>query len=294
MSFRINLDVFRGPLDLMLYLVKKDEIDIRDISLASVTDQFLGYLDVLQELNIGDASEFLEMASYLIELKSKLVLPHAEEETSEVEDPRAGLVERLLEYKKYKDAAAELDDRRRDWQTRYSRLANDLPPRRLDPADQPIREVEMWDLVSAFGRIMRDNRPTNEPSIVYDDTPITSYMQDIHQRILNEQRIAFSSMFNVSMHKSAMIGVFLAILELTRHHGIETQQDELHGEIWVYPGKAFGDELDVSQADTYDHGSFEPGSNEDQEDAQEQADEEQTDKKQTDEDSAGPADPHDG
>lgn len=255
MSFRIDLDVFRGPLDLMLYLVKKDELDLRDIPLASVTDQFLGYLDVLQELNIGDAGEFLEMASYLIELKSKLVLPHPDEEASPVDDPRADLVERLLEYKKFKDAAAMLEDRRRDWQQRYSRLSNDLPPRRLDPADQPIREVEMWDLVSAFGRIMRDSRPAAEPSIVYDDTPITSYMQAIHARIISDGRASFSNMFEAAIHKSGMIGVFLAILELARHHGIVTKQDELHGEIWIYPGESFKRDLDLSDADTYDHGA---------------------------------------
>ena len=91
MSFRIDLDVFRGPLDLLLYLVRKDELDIVEIPLASITDQFLGYLEFLQELNIGDASEFLEMASYLIELKSKLVLPQTDESSETVEDPREGL-----------------------------------------------------------------------------------------------------------------------------------------------------------------------------------------------------------
>lgn len=254
MDFRIDLDVFRGPLDLLLYLVRKDELDIVDIPLASITDQFLGYLEVLSELDIGDASEFLEMASYLIELKSKLVLPTADETTEQTEDPREGLVEKLLEYKKYKDAASMLDDRRSNWQKRYTRIADDLPPRKVDPAEQPIRELELWDLVSAFGRILRDNQPPPQSNIVYDDTPITVYMQRIHEKIVREGQAAFSQMFHSGMHKSAMIGVFLAILELSRHHGVQTKQGELHGEIWVYPGAQFKHKLDLSAADTYDHG----------------------------------------
>jgi segregation and condensation protein A len=251
MSFRVALEIFRGPLDLLLYLVRKHELDVMDIPVATIANQFLEHLDVLQQLDVNAVGEFLEMASTLLEIKSRMALPVGEEEAEEVEDPREELVERLLEYKTFRDAASLLEEQGRAWQEHIPRLANDLPPRRIDPAGQPIQEVELWDLVSAFGRIVRDSRVTNAPSIVYDDTPIHVYMQRIHQRLVQDRRAAFSQLFYPGMHKTAMIGVFLSILELVRHHSVRTEQEDGHGEIWVLPGEVFNASLDLSNVDTY-------------------------------------------
>lgn len=251
MSFRVALDIFRGPLELLLYLVRKHELDIMDIPVATITQQFLEYLEILRELDVNAVGEFIELASTLLEIKSRMALPAVDEESVEVEDPREELVERLLEYKKFRDAASVLEEQGRTWQEHLPRLANDLPPRRIDPAGQPIQEVELWDLVSAFGRIVRESRVTQAPSIVYDDTPIHVYMQRIHQNLVEHQRAAFSQMFCRGMHKTAMVGVFLSILELVRHHSVRTEQHDEHGEIWILPGEAFGESLDVSQVDTY-------------------------------------------
>ena len=163
MSFRIDLEIYRGPLDLLLYLVRKHELDVADIPMAMITEQFLRYLEVLQELDVDAVGEFIEMASTLIEIKSRMVLPRCGADTEELEDPRGALVERLLEYKKYRDAASILEERSQAWQRCLPRQANDLPPRRIDPAGQPIQEVEMWDLVSAFGRIVRDRQVLQPP-----------------------------------------------------------------------------------------------------------------------------------
>lgn len=251
MSFRVDLDIFRGPLDLLLYLVRKHELDVTDIPLSMITEQYLEYLEVLKELSVDAVGEFVEMASTLIEIKSRLVLPRCGEETEELEDPRDELVERLLEYKKYKDAASILEEQSHTWQQRLPRLADDLPPRRIDPAGQPIQEVEMWDLVSAFGRIVRDSQVLQPSSIVYDDTPIHVYVQRIHERLLQDGRAAFSQLFTPGMHKSAMIGVFLAILELVRHHSVRTEQNDLHGEISILPAENFEQTLDLSDVDDY-------------------------------------------
>jgi segregation and condensation protein A len=99
---------------------------------------------------------------------------------------------------------------------------------------QPIQEVELWDLVSAFGRVLRDNRTVQPSNIVYDETPIQVYMQRIVRVLVERHRVAFSDLFTPGMHKSAMIGMFLAVLELVRYHGLQTEQEELHGEIWLY------------------------------------------------------------
>jgi segregation and condensation protein A len=251
MSFLVELDLFRGPLDLLLYLVRKQEVDVVEIPIAVITEQFLQYLEVLQVLDVNDVGEFIEMASTLIEVKSRLVLPRGGEETEELEDPRDDLVQRLLEYKKFRDASSLLEEQSREWQKHLPRLANDLPPRKVDLAGQPVQEVELWDLVSAFGRIVRESQTPRASNIVYDETPIHVHMQHLHERMLSEGRAAFSQMFVPGMHKTALIGVFLAILELVRHHRVRTQQDDGHGEIWVLPGEQFDEALDLSNVDTY-------------------------------------------
>ncbi len=252
MSFRVDLDIFRGPLDLLLYLVRKHEVEITDIPVALITDQFVAHLEVLETLDVDAVGDFLEMASTLIEIKSRMVLPHGGEEDETWNDPREELVQRLLEYKNYRDAASMLDEKGRQWQQRFGRVANDHPARRLDPADQPIHEVEMWDLVSALGRILRESRAAKPSNIVYDDTPIHVYMQRIHQQLVEKRGATFSEMFAPGMHKSAMIGVFLAILELVRYHSVRTEQHELHGEIMIMPGERFDEALNLSRVDSYD------------------------------------------
>ena len=251
MNFHVDLETYRGPLDLLLYLVRKHEVDVMDIPIAMIAQQYLAYLDVLQALDVDAVGEFLEMASTLVEIKSRLALPHASDDEEPLEDPRNQLVEQLLEYKKYKDAASMLEERSRQWQKHFERVADDLPPRRVDPGDQPIQEIELWDLVSAFGRIMRGHRTVQPSNIVYDETPIHVYMQRIHQRLVDHGRVSFSEMFQSGAHKSALIGVFLAILELVRHHSVRTEQANNQGEIVILPGSRFDPHLDLAEVDEY-------------------------------------------
>jgi segregation and condensation protein A len=250
--FSVNLSsVFRGPLDLLLYLVKKHEVAIEEIPVGLITEQYLAHLEVLQSLDVDAVGDFLDMASHLIELKSRMVLPHGAEEDQTLEDPRDELVTRLLEYKKYKDAASMLEEQSRAAQQRFPRLASDAPPRG-GLESEPIQEVELWDLVSAMGRIMRDSAPPPTSNIVYDDTPIQTHMQRIHTRLVEAGRASLSDFFAPGTHKSAMIGVFLAILELVRHHSVRTEQNDLHGEIWILPGDAFSADLNISDVDNYE------------------------------------------
>ena len=251
MDFRVELDSFRGPLDLLLFLVRKHEVDVCDIPIALITEQYLAHLEILQQLDVNDVGDFLELASTLVEIKSQLVLPRGGEVVEAWDDPRDELVQRLLEYKRYKDAASMLDERSRDWQQHYARLASDLPPRGQDPAGQPIHEVELWDLVSAMGRILRESQAVQAQAIVYDDTPIQVYMQRIHGKLTSDRRVAFSDMFQPGMHKSAIVGVFLAVLELVRHHSVVAEQNDLHGEIWIVPGQEFDPARQIAASDNY-------------------------------------------
>lgn len=251
-DFEVKLDIFRGPLDLLLYLVRKHEVEIAEIPVAPITQQYLEFLDVLQELDVNSVGDFIAVASALIEIKSQMVLPHAEEVEQEIEDPRQELVQRLLEYKEFRDAATMLEEQSRVWQQHYPRLASDLPTESADPSEEPIREVELWDLVSAFGRIMRHSAASQPSNIVYDDTPIHVHMERLHARLIEQGRLAFTSLFQPGMHKSTLIGIFLAVLELVRHHNVQVEQTEAFGEIWLVADPASREPLNLSNVDNYE------------------------------------------
>jgi segregation and condensation protein A len=242
-------------MDLLLYLVRKHEVEIVDIPIATITDQYLEYLSLIEQLDVNAVGDFLGMASLLIEIKSQQVLPRCDEVEGDLEDPRQELVRRLLEYKKYRDAASILEERSRDWQQHYPRFATDVPRLERDPAGEPIHEVELWDLVSAFGRIMRETELARPSSIVYDDTPIHVYMTRIHARLMQSGRLLFQDLFEVGMHKSRLVGIFLAVLELVRHHRVRLEQNDLFGQIWILPSLDCSAPLDLSKVDEYEHGA---------------------------------------
>jgi len=252
MSFRVTLDIFRGPLDLLLYLVRKHEVDIADIPIAAITEQYLEYLAVLQALDIDGVAEFVALASTLLEIKAQQLLPAGDGEEVPVEDPRAELVQRLLQYKEYRDAAAALEERSRRWQQQYARRAGEDGAGPRDPADEPLQEVELWDLVSAFARVLRSAELAQPSSIVYDDTPIQVYMARILQRVRAEGRLALGGLFDPSMHKSRLVGIFLAVLELVRSHRVTLEQPCLFGEIWIYPGPAADEPLEPAPLEACD------------------------------------------
>lgn len=254
MTFRIDLPAYRGPMDLLLYLVRRSELDITTMSLTKVIDQYVEYIEILEELDVNGVGDFIDLASTLVEFKSKVVLPQTDDQDEDeiLTDPQEELVERLLEYKRFRDASSLLDEMGQDWQQRYPRIADDLPPRQIDPGDQPIADLELWDLVSAFGRIMRESAGPPPTQVVYDETPIHVYMQHIHRQLLDVEEVRFSNLFDMGAHKSAMIGIFLAILELARNYGVSTRQEPGGVEIVITRGERFETELNVSEVDNYD------------------------------------------
>ncbi len=235
--YRVELDIYCGPLDLLLYLVRRNEVDIRDLPIARITAQFLEYLEVLELLDFDTIGDFVVMASTLVEIKSRLVLPQPpvepEEDVPLSDDPRSDLVRRLLQYKRFKDAARELEERAVAWRERFPRLCEERPSVSAGAAADRIRDVELWDLVSALGRVLSRRQFSGEASIRYDDTPISVYAERISRRVRREQRVAFSSLFDGATDRSVVIGMFLAVLELLRHHGFRAVQGEDFGEIWI-------------------------------------------------------------
>lgn len=232
MNYQVELDTFRGPLDLLLYLVKREEVDIFDIPIARVAEQFLAYLNVMQLIDVEATGDFLVMAATLMEIKSKLLLPRTDEPVGDDADPRLELVRQLLEYKKFKDAAQLLEAQAQRQMSRLTRHPVETPAA-PDLAQQPVRRVELWDLVSAFSRLMRETAALAPQQIVVDDTPVQVYMEQIVQQLAGAPRLPFSALFTPPYTRGRLLGLFLAILELIKANEIVVDQPEPFAELWV-------------------------------------------------------------
>ena len=232
MSYSVELEAFHGPLDLLLHLVKRSEVDVLDIPIATIADQFLEYLSVMQALDVDLAGDFLVMAATLMEIKSRMLLPAGAiaEEDAAAADPRRELVKQLLEYRRFKDAAAALGARVDRQGERSAR--HDLPEAAVQ-RDPNVKPVELWDLVSAFARLMRETQSLQPTTIAVDDTPQHIYEAQILERVNRDGRVAFIALFEPPFWKARLIGIFLAILEVIRHRAIGLEQVEEGGPIWL-------------------------------------------------------------
>jgi len=243
-AYRVALDLFEGPLDLLLYLVRRNELDIRRLPIAPIATQFQDFLAILQAIDLDLVGDFLLVASTLVEIKSREVLPNPEAEVAAPAegdlpigdgDPKSDLIRKLLDYKRFKDAANALETRAQEWQERYPRLADERPRLGKDPAADRIKEVELWDLVSALGRILKRKDVEDERTVQYDETPIHVYVERIGAIVREQGEVKFTSLFDGETMRSRIVGMFLAVLELLRHHGYRAEQSLDYGEITIWP-----------------------------------------------------------
>jgi segregation and condensation protein A len=243
-DYRVNLEIFAGPLDLLLYLVRKEEVDIYDIPIAKITEQYLRYLEMLKSLDMDLAGDFLVMAATLMQIKSAMLLPQTSEHGGELEnitDPRVELIEKLLEYKRFKDAANILEACADEARSRFSRpsaliegLGEDQGPS-LD-----IEQVSIWDLLEAFDMIVAATGGSIlDVSHITDDTPIDLYQIEVLHRLQNEGPMPFEKIFETANNRLARIGLFLAILELIREKLVWAEQSDSSNVIYL---KAMTDE----------------------------------------------------
>jgi segregation and condensation protein A len=239
-EYRVELDVFNGPLDLLLYLIRRDELDIYDIPIARILDNYLSYLAMLKNLHqeqgpdINVVGEFLVMAATLMEIKSAMLLPKpppvpGQEQTSvaDLADPRNELVRQLLEYKRFKDSALLLEKRQQEQEQRFPRHPAKLGQDIDEPPPVDLDEVQVWDLLSAFSRLMKEvgTRKPRYHEVTYDDTPIDLHAADIEDRLKREGKLTLKQLMEGRQSRSEMIGVFLALLELIREKKILVKQD---------------------------------------------------------------------
>ena len=236
-QYNVQLNCYGGPMDLLLYLVRRHELEVTAISLAKVTRDFQEFLAVLEFLDLDLIGDFVVVASTLLEIKSREVLPAPEVEQAEEEVEESGdnLVGQLLQYKKYKNASLLLEERASEWLERYPRLSDDRPDVKRDHGTDRIREVELWDLVSALARIVRMPEVEKVDTIRMDETPISVFQERIRGRLKQESRVRFSEFFDGENLQSRIVGIFQAMLELIRHEQYRAQQPVMFGDIWILP-----------------------------------------------------------
>jgi len=247
-AFRVDLESYNGPLDLLLFLIRREEVDIYDIPIARITTQYVSYVRMLETMDPNLAGDFLVMAASLMEIKSRTLLPTPppEEQDEDFIDPRLELVRQLLEYKKFKDAARSLGAAGQLQALRHARRPV-LDPG--DPDELDIEEAQVWDLLEAFNRLLEQTgRRARTHDVVYDDTPVALHAADVVdslERSGGSQR--FEDIFE-GRTKAELIGLFLALLELIRQKRIRAEQERPFGPITIHLLVA-----GASPADTFEY-----------------------------------------
>ena len=234
-EYKVKFEVFEGPLDLLLYLIKKEEVDIYDVNLTQLAAQFIEYIEVMRLLDLDIAGEFLVMASTLMYIKSRELLPLDEqvqtEGEDEGEDPRWELIRQLVEYKKFKDAAAQL-------QTLEARQENVFPrlPSKPEFAEEPPGkpDVSLFDLVNAVNAILKRVAQASDSRDVFEDKwTVSEKIEHLMKAITERARLKFSELFAGAMSRTEVVVTFLALLELIRMKQLVAVQAEPFGEIEI-------------------------------------------------------------
>jgi segregation and condensation protein A len=236
-EYKVQLEVFEGPLDLLLYLIKKEEVDIYNIPIERITTQYVQYIELMKMLDLNLAGDFLVMAATLMMIKSRMLLPPEERpelEPEEEEDPRWDLVRQLVEYKKFKDAAIFLegleDQRDGIFGREGAHVALEARP------DMALRDVSLFDLLSVFNDALKKVSQEDLKEIFAERFTVADKIEAITQRLTREDRLSFASLFSEMSSRHEIVCTFLAVLELIRLRQIRAVQDHPFGEILVTRG----------------------------------------------------------
>jgi segregation and condensation protein A len=228
MDYKVRLEKFEGPLDLLLYLIKKQEVDIYDIPISKITEQYLEYIEMLEFLNLELAGEFLVMAATLMRIKARLLLPVQVDEEEEEIDPRQQLVQQLLEYQKFKAAATELDSMRYQRQLLFER-----PEQEPEEVEEEAEfSYSLFDLITAFKGVLEQAR-TRYMDVRAEESSIEEKMEYLKQRLAEKEVIAFEDLFESDTGVAGLIATFLAMLELLRLRVAKVKQSKPFGQIWI-------------------------------------------------------------
>jgi len=243
-QYNFKVEAFEGPLDLLLHLIHRYEIDIYNIPVAEITEQYLSYIHTMKDLQLDVASEYLVMAATLLQIKSKMLLPKQEEDVPDngedfIDDPRQELMERLIEYKKYKQVAAELKEREQERAQLYTRPPIDFTSFQQEEETSLPLDITLYDMLAAFQKLMRRKKPKRPVTtrIARQEIPIEQRMSDILQQLETaEGRQSFYDLF-VDEEREVMVVTFLAILELMKNQQIIIEQEHNFDEIFLTRSK---------------------------------------------------------
>jgi segregation and condensation protein A len=254
-STRVQLEVFEGPLDLLLHLIKKNELSITDIPIATITEQYLATLELMQDLSLDVAGEFLVMAATLIHIKSRMLLPASEdvEEEEEGGDPRAELVRRLLEYQRFKDAAAQLE--RREILTRDVFVRSGAPAE--ETATPSFREVSVFELLTALRRVLERLPKDSVHEVTLDKITVREKMTLLLDTLRAQGQVVFDALFSDAKTRMEIVVTFLAMLELVKSRAIRIIQEELGGPIVIQAAvlEQGSDAVAAAEAEEKPHGT---------------------------------------
>jgi segregation and condensation protein A len=235
MSYKIKLDNFEGPLDLLLYLIKKNDIDIYDIPIATITDQYLEYIEMMKLLDLEFIGEFLVMAATLMQIKSRMLLPQEPSLEEEAPlDPRDELVKRLQEYQVFKDIAEQLKDKEIQRQELYKRPIDQALTKELkEEAKEVYFEANLFDLINAFTKALRKFKEEPVYELVKEEFTVEQKIHDILHLLLKESRVLLTDLFQAARNRLEVVVFFMAILELIRLREIKVIQKRLFGDIEI-------------------------------------------------------------
>jgi segregation and condensation protein A len=231
--YTVRLDNFEGPLDLLLYLIKEQEMNIYDIPIAVVTKQYLDYIQLMQMLDLEVAGDYLVMAANLIRIKIRMLLPQESgDEEIEIEDPRRELVQQLLAYQQYKEVANALSAKEESQRQIFLRpIASS--DEEGDPIE-PVQKVSLFDLIRAFRLALeRKDEPLLYP-IVMPRISVEERMHQILEHVERSERIIFWDLFSQDLSRGALVVTFVALLELIRRRSVVVRQKQIFGDIWIY------------------------------------------------------------
>jgi segregation and condensation protein A len=235
-EYKVQFEVFEGPLDLLLYLIKKEEVDIYEVNLTKLATEFIAYIDVMRMLDLEIAGEFLVMASTLMYIKSRELLPREQQaqtgEEEEEEDPRWELIRQLVEYKKFKDAAALLQTREIEQENTFPRLP--IKPDFTAPEKTPRSEASLFDLINAVSAILKRVGQREDLREIFEDKWSVSQKIELLVKLIAEHKsLKFSELFSGATSRSEVVCTFLALLELIRLRQLVCAQPEDFGEIEI-------------------------------------------------------------
>lgn len=221
LDYKVQLENFYGPLDLLLHLVKENEVDISAISIVKIADQYINYIETMKNLDINLAGEFIALASQLLLIKSRALLLPIEPEEEE-EDPSIELIRKLLEYKKFKDRARALEQLFLERSKRFTR-----PRMKLEGEEkEPLRNLELWDLVSLYAKVVKQISLDVPMTILYRDIPLEIFIKNIMDMLQNKKSAYFSELVGTKPEKESVVGTFLAMLELSKEQKVKTEQTD--------------------------------------------------------------------